>query len=65
MDLHARLLDRLRFRVLFEGASPEPLVTAIAAYQNADGGFGHALEPDLRGPESEPIPVWTALWLLD
>jgi hypothetical protein len=65
LDLHARLLDRLRFRVLFEGASPEPLVTAIAAYQNADGGFGHALEPDLRGPESEPIPVWTALWLLD
>jgi hypothetical protein len=24
----------------------------LVAYQNPDGGFGNALEPDLRGPAS-------------
>jgi hypothetical protein len=62
---HARLIDRLRFSYLFDGGSSDPIVSALRAYQNADGGFGHALEPDLRGPESEPIPVWTALGILD
>ena len=47
---HARVLDRRRFERLFEGGPAEPVRTAVAAYANPDGGFGHALEPDGRAP---------------
>jgi hypothetical protein len=62
---NARLLDRHRFAFLFDRASPDAVVAALRPYQNPDGGFGHALEPDLRTPLSQPIPTWTALWILD
>ncbi len=62
---NARLLERRRFAFLFEAAPPETVLRALLPYQNEDGGFGYGLEPDLRGPTSQPIPVWTALWLLD
>ena len=65
LSVNARLLERLRYACLFEKAAPEPMLRALEAYQNPDGGYGNGLEPDLRGPESEPIPVWTALGLLD
>jgi Prenyltransferase and squalene oxidase repeat len=39
-------------------------VRAVAAYCNPDGGFGHALEPDLRSPSSQPAAVQQALELL-
>ena len=38
---------------------------ALRAYRNADGGFGHALEPDLRGTVSQPGGDPTALEVLD
>ena len=62
---NARLLDRHRFAFLFERASPDAVVAALRPYQNPDGGFGHALEPDLRTRLSQPVPAWTALWILD
>jgi hypothetical protein len=54
MTSHARLLDRRRFTVRFQGAEPGPLLGALAAYRNPDGGYG-ALEPDLRATESQPV----------
>src|SRR5215210_6860750 len=51
---HARLLDRRRFELLFDGGEAEPVVAALNAYRNSDGGYGHGLEPDLRAPESQP-----------
>lgn len=57
----ARLLERLLFAVRFEGAAPETVGRVIAAYQNADGGLGHALEPDIRSPESQPLFVEVGL----
>lgn len=61
---HARLLERRRF-ALFEGdGSPEHVLAALSAYQNADGGIGH-LEPDLRTPASQPACVLYALEVLD
>ena len=51
---HARVLDRRRFELLFDGADAEPVLAALRAYQNRDGGYGHGLEPDLRAPESQP-----------
>jgi hypothetical protein len=51
---HARLLDRRRFELLFNGGDPEPVLAALRAYRNPDGGYGHGLEPDLRARESQP-----------
>jgi hypothetical protein len=51
---HARVLDWRRFELLFGGAGAEPVLAALRAYRNPDGGYGHGLEPDLRAPESQP-----------
>jgi hypothetical protein len=61
----ARLIDRHRYSCLFNGAGPEPVVTALRPYQNPDGGFAHGLEPDGLGRVSQPIQVSTALHVLD
>jgi hypothetical protein len=60
----ARLLDRARFTYHFAAETNEAVVTALHAYQNADGGFGHALEPDLRDPGSQPAATRLALEIL-
>jgi hypothetical protein len=62
---NARVLDRRRFERLFLGGDPEPVRAAVAAYRNPDGGFGHALEPDGRGPGSQPAAVELGLRTLD
>jgi hypothetical protein len=64
MLANARLLDRHRLAVLLHAASVEPVLNALRAYRNADGGFGHALEPDVRAPESEPASTLHALEVL-
>jgi hypothetical protein len=51
----ARLLERLLFAVRFENADPRSVGLLVSAYQNRDGGLGHALEPDLRSPRSQPL----------
>src|ERR671932_1609415 len=61
----AGLLDRLRFAYLFLCGQRDPLLAALRAYQNPDGGFGNALEPDFRGPVSQPVTVASALEILD
>jgi hypothetical protein len=58
---HARLLERRLFEVRFAGADPGVVGQAVRAYQNADGGLGHALEPDLRCSESQPLFVEVGL----
>jgi hypothetical protein len=60
----ARVLERRRFEHLFEGAGAEPVLDAVRAYRNADGGFGHAIEPDMRAPTSQPVGVHTVLEVL-
>jgi hypothetical protein len=60
---NARVLERHRLAAL-HGGGAGPVLAALRAYRNADGGFGHALEPDVRAPESEPVPTLTALELL-
>jgi hypothetical protein len=58
---HARLLERMLFQVHFAHASPASVAQAVRAYRNPDGGLGHALEPDLRCPESQPLFVEVGL----
>jgi hypothetical protein len=61
----ARLLDRHRYTLLFSDGPTEPVLDALRGYRNADGGFGHALEPDLRCPASQPAPTLHALGVLN
>jgi hypothetical protein len=61
----ARLLDRHRYALLFASGRAEPVIDALRGYRNTDGGFGHALEPDLRSPGSEPAPTLYALEILN
>jgi hypothetical protein len=60
----ARLLERHRAAALLDGASPTRVVEALIPYRNSDGGFGHALEPDVRGPDSQTSGALTALQVL-
>ena len=61
---NARLVDRRVFACRFLGASPDAVVATLRGYQNDDGGFGNALDPDLRGPASQPVHVDAALRIL-
>ena len=65
MTLHARLIDRLRFAHRFHAGPAEPIRCVLRGYQNPDGGFGHAIEPDLRGSAGQPQGVEMAFWALD
>jgi hypothetical protein len=60
----ARLLERRLFATCFLGQPAAGVVDALRGYQNDDGGFGHALEPDKRCPASLPIDVETAFQAL-
>ena len=55
MLCNARLLERALFHTCFSAASPGSVAAVVRAYQNPDGGLGHALEPDFRCPESQPL----------
>lgn len=60
----ARPLDFARWRYHLEGGSAGEVMTLLSAYQNADGGFGHALEPDNFNPNSTPMGTWAATEVL-
>jgi hypothetical protein len=60
----ARLVDRHRYAMLFRDGPADPVLRALSGYRNDDGGFGHALEPDLRCPQSQPAPTLYALEML-
>jgi hypothetical protein len=61
----ARIVDRRRFEAMFDGGPAAPVRAAVAAYRNPDGGFGNALEPDVRSPGSQPAAIDLALRILD
>lgn len=60
----ARPLDRALFEYRFEGGPAERVAAELAVFQNADGGFGRALEPDTRTPSSTAIATGIALHTL-
>ena len=62
---NARLIDRRLFDFHFKSGSSQGVLSALRAYQNEDGGFGNALEPDIRCPDSQPVPTQHALEILD
>lgn len=64
LHANARVLERRRFEHQFDGGPKERVLDAIRAFRNDDGGFGHAIEPDMRAPESQPVGVQTAMEIL-
>ncbi|WP_340375529.1 hypothetical protein U5640_10505 [Streptomyces sp. SS7] len=63
--LTARVLEQRLFAYEFLHGGADPVEAALDAYRNEDGGYGHALEPDLRGPVSQPLHTAHALRVLD
>jgi hypothetical protein len=61
----ARVLEQRRFELHFKGGPAQPVRDAVFSHRTADGGFGYALEPDGRGPVSQPPHVYLALQILE
>lgn len=61
---NGRYLEKLKFQHAFENTGAEKLVKALQMYQNKDGGYGNALEPDFRLPNSSAMATSVALQLL-
>lgn len=62
---NGRLLERRLFAFHFKSGSRESVLAALRPYQNDEGGFGNALEPDKRTPTSQPIDQELALRVMD
>lgn len=60
----ARPLEMALWQYHFEGGSAENVLRALSCYQNADGGFGHALEADNWNPNTTPLTTQTAIDML-
>jgi hypothetical protein len=61
---NARVLERHLLAVLLHDGPGAAVVDALRAYRNSDGGFGFALEPDVRDPFSQPAATLDALRVL-
>jgi hypothetical protein len=59
-----RKIDFLAIQSLYENKEKD-LLDELNKYQNIDGGFGHALEPDIRMPESSVACTAMAIKYLD
>ena len=61
---NARPLERALFAHAFEGAPAANAVAELSKFANDDGGFGNALELDLRAPDSSGLATSHALTIL-
>jgi len=52
---NARPIDRAQYEYHFGNGSVDRVVEELETFQNDDGGFGHAIEPDIRMPNSSPF----------
>ena len=57
--IHANglLWERALWDYLFDGGSLVRVHQTLLNYKNADGGFGHGLEHDLKCPQSNPLQL--------
>ncbi|MGW0890279.1 hypothetical protein [Saccharopolyspora sp. NPDC002578] len=62
--LTARVLEQRRFEYLFGAGTAERVAAALEPYRCSDGGYGYALDPDMRGPVSQPLGAHAALSVL-
>jgi hypothetical protein len=64
VEAHGRALEIARLRFLFKHAPAAEVIAALAEYQNSDGGFGNALESDIRMPGSSALATSIAFQML-
>jgi hypothetical protein len=55
LETQARPLDWALFKYHFEDAPAEDVLEQLGVFQNPDGGFGKAMEPDVRTPTSSAL----------
>jgi len=60
----ARPVDRALYDYHFGGGDIVDVLAELAKFQNEDGGFGNAIEPDLRLPQSTALGTWMAFQTL-
>jgi len=65
MTTHSRPLERRWFARLVGAADPEGVVAALDGHRNDDGGYGWAIEPDLRATNSQPAGALHAFEVLE
>lgn len=58
---NARPLELAIYKYYFENELNQAVVDELSKFQNADGGFGNALEPDFFNPNSSPIATNDAI----
>lgn len=58
---NARQIELATWQYEFENGSKDAIISALALYQNEDGGFGNALEPDSWNPNSSPYTTLNAI----
>lgn len=58
---NARPLELAVYKYCFENESNKAVVDELVKFQNPDGGFGNAIEPDFFNPNSSPIATNDAI----
>ena len=58
---NSRQLDLAMWQYEFENGNKDNVLSALSHYQNVDGGFGNALEPDCWNPYSTPYTTLNAI----
>nr|WP_051483842.1 hypothetical protein [Clostridium bornimense] len=61
---NARNIELSLWKYHFENGTKEDVLSALSVYQNEDGGFGNALEPDSWNPNSSPYTTLYAINIL-
>lgn len=64
LEAEGRPLDRAVARLGEGTGGIDQVFEALSAFQNSDGGFGLALEPDFRFPASSPMATMVGVELL-
>ncbi len=57
----ARPIDQALYNYEFNDGSSQKVLDLLKDYQNMDGGFGHALEPDFRPSKSSVLATTVAM----
>lgn len=63
--LTGSVLDQHRMALIATGRGREGARRALQAHRTGEGGYAYALEPDVKGPEPQPLSAMVALEILD
>lgn len=61
---NVRPLDLALWQYHFENGSRDAVISALAYYQNSDGGFGNTIDPDNWNPSSTPYNAQIVIKML-